>query len=629
MKLRLRVAAAGGTTTFEHAGPVVHVGRDADCELSLAGEASTGVSRRHARIELSPDGATLADDGSSNGTLRNDKPIEGTVPLRVGDRIQLGFTGPTLTVLELDLAPATAAGPSVLPWLVLGGVGLAAVAAGLAFVLPSLLHKPEPQPTAPEVAAATAPGRPSQPERTTPPERATTPQRTTPPERPTHPEKVATSRDTQRSAPAPVKEPPPPPPPPVTPVSEALVEKPVGRYLAREEWGPSVLLTRRGEAYPWAPLRLEEKVISAQTLLGLPGYRSEVLLDSKVQLTLWGNIPQFDGVTPLLLESVAMLRVPEQDFDLDLTVEWGRVKIANRKDKGPARVRLRFRREVWDITLPDGASEASAELWAALPPPPGSQRPTIPLSLGLFTKGKVTLQTSGSHSEHFDLTDHSRVAWTSTAGARLFRDQMKDLPGWWAKPPDPGNDLVADAMLALKDWAPKLSGPGELLETVQDAVKKSDDPGFREQGMFFLGPLNGAPYLVNSLEDGRHARVRRAAAHTLRAWLTREPNRATELAGLLQVKVNSPRKAAHILELLHPYPADSLKRPDTYQNLIKDLDDDSLAVRELASWHLESLVPEVARKIAYDPSGPGDQRRQAVAEWQKTVPAGTVPRPPQ
>src|SRR5690349_5439910 len=112
MKLRLRVAAAGGTTTFEHAGPVVHIGRDADCELSLTGEASTGVSRRHARIELSPDGATLADDGSSNGTLRNDKPIEGTVPLRVGDRIQLGFTGPTLTVLELDLAPP-AAGPSV------------------------------------------------------------------------------------------------------------------------------------------------------------------------------------------------------------------------------------------------------------------------------------------------------------------------------------------------------------------------------------------------------------------------------------------------------------------------------------------------------------------------------------
>ena len=75
--------------------------------------------------------------------------------------------------------------------------------------------------------------------------------------------------------------------------------------------------------------------------------------------------------------------------------------------------------------------------------------------------------TSGTHAEHFDLPDHSRVAWSSAPGAPLFRDQMKDLPGWWAKPPDPSNDLVADVMLALKDWAPKLSGPGELLETIR------------------------------------------------------------------------------------------------------------------------------------------------------------------
>src|SRR5947209_40202 len=149
MKLRLRVTAAGGTTTFEHAGPVVHIGRDPGCELALEGEASTGVSRHHARVELAPGGATVADDGSSNGTLRNDKPIEGSVPLHVGDRIQLGFTGPTLTVLELDLAPAApAAGPSRLPVVALVGAGLAVAAVAvvvLAVGLPWLLRKPEPQ----------------------------------------------------------------------------------------------------------------------------------------------------------------------------------------------------------------------------------------------------------------------------------------------------------------------------------------------------------------------------------------------------------------------------------------------------------------------------------------------------
>src|SRR5947209_7736239 len=99
MKLRLQVTAVGKTTTFEHAGPEVYLGRDPACELAFEGEASTGVSRRHARIDLSPEGAVLADAGSSNGTLLNDKPIDAPVPLRVGDHIQLGYTGPKLTVL--------------------------------------------------------------------------------------------------------------------------------------------------------------------------------------------------------------------------------------------------------------------------------------------------------------------------------------------------------------------------------------------------------------------------------------------------------------------------------------------------------------------------------------------------
>src|SRR5437763_2214691 len=107
MKLRLQVTAAGQTTTFEHAGPVIHIGRDPACELAFAGEASTGVSRQHVRIELGNTQATLEDAGSSNGTLHNDQPIQGAVTLRSGDRVQLGYTGPLLNVLEIDLtAPA-------------------------------------------------------------------------------------------------------------------------------------------------------------------------------------------------------------------------------------------------------------------------------------------------------------------------------------------------------------------------------------------------------------------------------------------------------------------------------------------------------------------------------------------
>ena len=56
------------------------------------GEASTAVPLQHARIDLTPEGATLVDTGSSNGTLLNGQPLETAVPLRGGDRIQMGYT---------------------------------------------------------------------------------------------------------------------------------------------------------------------------------------------------------------------------------------------------------------------------------------------------------------------------------------------------------------------------------------------------------------------------------------------------------------------------------------------------------------------------------------------------------
>jgi hypothetical protein len=635
MKLRLQVTAAGQTTTFDHAGPVIHVGRDAECEFALQGAASTGVSRRHARIELAPGGATLEDAGSSNGTLHNGKPIQGPVRLRTGDQIQLGYTGPTLSVVELDLsappAPKAAGGS---PWLVVLGAGAAVallVAAGVFWVIHSTQHPAAP--TAPEMAQAGPAGQPVQtPPATEPVHAAPVPAETKPVEKPTHPGVGDTSHETpskpekksrpDKSGTTGAEE----PTAPVRPAAEDMREEAVGQYEAGGDGPPSVLLARRGEAYPWAPLRSGETVKTARSLLSLPGYRSDVLLKSELVLTLWGNIPQFDGVPPLLLESGVMLNVPEGKTDLDLTLDWGRVRVANHKKQGPARVRLRFLREVWDLTLADGGSEVCVELWAPLlPPAVGSERPLMPLTLGLFTKGSVKLERTGPHHEQFDLPDHSRVAWVAGRGSSLYREQLPGLPAWWAKPPDPENPLVADAMLSLKDWNGSLNGTGELVETIQKAVAKSDDPGFRQQGMYFLGALDGAPYLVNYLEDPRDSRVRRAAAHALRGWLSHGQGRAAELARLLQVKANSPQKAARLFALLHPFPADDLKQRDTYQKLIADLNDDNLAVRELASWHLDDLAPEPARRLAYDPTAAADQRQRVVADWQKEFQKGTVP----
>jgi DNA-binding winged helix-turn-helix (wHTH) protein len=58
------------------------------------------VSRRHARIVVSPEGATLEDLGSKNGTRLRNVPIAGIVQLTDLDEIQIGSVRMTLRIMR-------------------------------------------------------------------------------------------------------------------------------------------------------------------------------------------------------------------------------------------------------------------------------------------------------------------------------------------------------------------------------------------------------------------------------------------------------------------------------------------------------------------------------------------------
>jgi DNA-binding winged helix-turn-helix (wHTH) protein len=63
------------------------VGRDPDVEIQL--DAST-VSRRHARLVVTAEGAVLEDFGSKNGTFRGSERVTSPVQLADGDSIRIG-----------------------------------------------------------------------------------------------------------------------------------------------------------------------------------------------------------------------------------------------------------------------------------------------------------------------------------------------------------------------------------------------------------------------------------------------------------------------------------------------------------------------------------------------------------
>src|SRR5947208_3614952 len=81
------------------------IGREPVCDILLAERA---VSRRHARVEPTPDGLKLTDLGSGNGVWMGARKVEEQV-LSAGDHFQIGSTVfECVRVQQPAVAPAVA-----------------------------------------------------------------------------------------------------------------------------------------------------------------------------------------------------------------------------------------------------------------------------------------------------------------------------------------------------------------------------------------------------------------------------------------------------------------------------------------------------------------------------------------
>jgi len=89
LRLKIVEPATAKGQAFELGGELT-VGRAAGCGVSLT---DTTVSQLHARIFPGTDGRLWVEDlGSTNGTFVNRKKVSAPVPIRRGDRVQVGST---------------------------------------------------------------------------------------------------------------------------------------------------------------------------------------------------------------------------------------------------------------------------------------------------------------------------------------------------------------------------------------------------------------------------------------------------------------------------------------------------------------------------------------------------------
>ena len=431
---------------------------------------------------------------------------------------------------------------------------------------------------------------------------------------------------------------------PIPPVSKPNMERhPTGMFVSKEQ----VLVQRDGDT--WKRIPLGDPVQTGEPVISLPGYKSELRLDAKIGLLLWGSLPEL--YPERLLESVVTLHhSPPAGIDAEVTLHRGRIYLTSRKDRGEARVRLRFwREEVWDIVLeepdtmvgvdlvPIGLSEI-AQFNPAFKPQP-NEEPFI--FVGLYVlKGRASLKVDRRTFGGLQgPVGPSLFKWDNKGGGLQGPiNPGQKIPEWEPEQPLPmqprEQDVAKKITAALLELANALTRPEKPVQAALQEFMDDSNPERRVVGIRSLVAIDAIGSLIDVLtreEVGRED-VRQEALFGLKNWLSRGLEQASKLydkktmTGLLSDKGFSKLEAEDVLYLLNGFTPEQRRQKETYELLILGLRHKKILIRDLAWRQLVYFAR--GQNIEYHPAAPPEVRERGADAWKKLLDSGKLPPPP-
>jgi uncharacterized protein (TIGR03000 family) len=384
-------------------------------------------------------------------------------------------------------------------------------------------------------------------------------------------------------------------------------------------------LLRRGQAgTDWDAVPEKESIHAGDVIVGLPG----ASLDSRngaVRLTLHTDLDR-ESTYPAL-ESAVRLEPPGK-ADLEFTLDRGRVELSNRKQTGPAHVRVHLRQDTWDLTLAKPGTRVALEIFSRWPrgvasslnPGPGAA--PVARAVLLVLQGEVHLKQSDQELALKAPPGPALVEWDSVYGGDDTPQRLEKLPSWASEGHEdtPASRARSDTVKRLGQALAAKSVDATLTEFVSADEEKS-----RRAAVFLMGALDKLGPLAQALRAPKHPDVWDNGVLALRQWIGRGPGQDQVLANaLIEHGGLSSLHAAAALYLLHSPGDAELARPEYYQALIDYLDHDVPLLRRLAYWHLYRLVP-AGRELGYNPLDAKEARAAAIQKWRKLVPRGKLP----
>ncbi len=425
----------------------------------------------------------------------------------------------------------------------------------------------------------------------------------------------------------------------------------VGVFIAPPAKEFAVLLSANPRENTWTRIAgKNEAVHSNRSLVSLPGSKSVIGLDTQVEVTLWGNLPE---VTLDSLSSECRVTLhPHATLDADLTLDRGKIIVRNTRKESNAIVRVRFdnpmlREESYvDITLYGPDAAVVVERFSALDRnEPFFENPKDPLRKGptvvmrLLALSKSASLRSGQLTHVIDDKNQPIVEWHSRRGV-ISPAPQTPLPPWVQGTPPLKTDsdkvarekaLHAHRMLAsILDKKTAKIGLAELSQQAQDDASRellADKKILPETFAMWRHAVRCTVAIddIGSLyEDFSQERtpmpIRGLLLISIHQWLGLHRDHDYRMLEMLGKKTVSIK----IIGLFHKISEDQARDPETYQTLIEGLDNNLLSIRVLCHWHLSALVP-AGQAIPYDPTGLRQMREEAVQNWMRLIPPGSLP----
>jgi hypothetical protein len=339
-----------------------------------------------------------------------------------------------------------------------------------------------------------------------------------------------------------------------------------------------------------------------------------------------------DQVSPHPIREPAVLLHANSKADLDLTLDRGRVDLVNMKKKGSAHVRLHVQKEAWDLILDEPETSVALELYGRWPAgvaftknPGPKDVPTTDL-IFLVLKGEIHLKHKGIEHAMTAPPGPAYIEWDNFEGQDESPKHLKELPNWASTElRDPDRARAVKSILKRFHQALQTKSLGEVL----DHCLASDQEPERALALVIMAATDDLKRLADAMINAKHPDIWEKGIVNLRHWIGRAPGNDQRLyQAIIKNRHFTEVDAETTLQLLHSFGETELAQPETYQTLIDFLDHDKLAIRGLAYWHLERLVPD-GQEFGYDPLAPKDKRDAAIEKWRKLVPKGKVPTRPQ